>query len=120
MITKTMVAISALISLVYVIADEIAVNYMLQAANGAAVAGAAARPVVNLSEARREAAAALKDLQAKKPEAGSRTDCREQAWPYYSGACIALPQNRQVRILRSEPRREATAEAGNLRQAANF
>ena len=119
MITKTMVAISALISFVYVIADEIAVNYMLKAANGAAVAGAAARPVVNLSEARGEAAAALKDLQAKKPD-GSRTDCREQAWPYYSGACIALPQNRQVRILRSEPRREATAEAGNLRQAANF
>src|SRR5688500_2912415 len=96
MITKTMVAISALLSFVYVLADEIAVNYMLQAANGAVVAGAAARPVVNLSEARREAAAALKDLQAKTPDASGRTDCREQAWPYYSGACIALPQDRRV------------------------
>ncbi len=60
--TKIMVGISALVSLIYVVADEIAVNYMLAAANGAAMA-APSRPAVDLVTARREAQAAVKELQ---------------------------------------------------------
>ena len=56
--TKIMVGISAVVSLIYVVADEIAVNYMLAAANGAAMA-APSRPAVDLVTARREAQAAV-------------------------------------------------------------
>ena len=40
MFTKVMLGVSAVISVVHVIVDEIAVNYMLTAANGASTAAA--------------------------------------------------------------------------------
>jgi hypothetical protein len=122
--TKVMVGISALVSLIYVVADEIAVNYMLTAANGAAMA-ATDRPAVDLVALRREAQAAIKDLQSlqqltKKSVAGDRTHCREQAWPYYSGACLAIAEQRQIRIVSHEPNSAVTAAVPNAMQAANF
>jgi hypothetical protein len=122
--TKVMVGISALVSLIYVVADEIAVNYMLTAANGAAMA-ATERPTVDLIAARREAQAAVKDLQnlqqlARQANAGDRTHCREQAWPYYSGACLASADERPVRIVNHELNSAVTADGSNVVQAANF
>jgi hypothetical protein len=122
--TKVMVGISALVSLIYVVADEIAVNYMLTAANGATMA-ATERPAVDLVAARREAQAAVKDLQnlqqlARQANAGDRTHCREQAWPYYSGACLASANERPVRIVNHESNSPVTAAAANVMQAANF
>jgi hypothetical protein len=119
-----MVGISALVSLIYVVADEIAVNYMLTAANGAAMA-ALDRPAVDLVALRREAEAAVKDLQnlqqlGKKTDAGDRTQCREQAWPYYSGACLTLAEERQVRIVSHESVNAAKAAVPNVMQAASF
>lgn len=123
MTTKIMVGISALVSLIYVVADEIAVNYMLAAANGAAKA-ATERQAVDLVAARREAQAAVKDLQnlqlARTANAGDRTHCREQAWPYYSGACLAAANERAVRIVNHESNSAVTAAAPNLMHAANF
>ena len=58
---KVIAGVSALISLIYVVADEIAVNYMLAAANGATKA-ATHRPNVDLVVLRRQAQAALEDL----------------------------------------------------------
>lgn len=118
MITKVMVGISALISLVYVVADEIAVNYMLTAANGAALA-ATDRPSVDLIVLRRQAQSAVKDLQdlqqlAKAPDATSQ--CKDQAWPYYSGACIAAVDERQVRMVNHGAGRLVAAPM----QAASF
>jgi hypothetical protein len=60
--TKIVIGISAVISLVYVVVDEIAVNYMLAAANGATKA-ATHGPNVDLVALRRQAQAAVKDLQ---------------------------------------------------------
>ncbi|HET7679538.1 MAG TPA: hypothetical protein VFK79_05325 [Xanthobacteraceae bacterium] len=122
--TKIMVGISALVSLIYVVADEIAVNYMLTAANGAAMA-ALHRPAVDLVALRREAQAAVKDLQnlqqlARKADAGDRTQCREQAWPYYSGACLAIAEERQVRIVSQESNSAVTAAVPNVMQAVSF
>ena len=122
--TKIMVGISALVSLIYVVADEIAVNYMLAAANGAAMA-ATERPAVDLVAVRREAQTAVKDLQnlqqlARTANAGDRAHCREQAWPYYSGACLAAADERPVRILSRESNSGVTAAGSNLLQAASF
>jgi len=122
--TKIMVGISALVSLIYVVADEIAVNYMLAAANGAAMA-APSRPAVDLTTVRHEAKAAVKDLQnlrqlARNADADDRTHCREQAWPYYSGACLATPEERPVRIVSHESISAATAAVPKVMQAANF
>jgi hypothetical protein len=118
-----MVGISALVSLIYVVADEIAVNYMLAAANGAAMV-ATERPAVDLVAVRREAQTAVKDLQnlqrARTANAGDRTHCREQAWPYYSGACLAAADERPVRILGHESNSAVPAAGSNLLQAANF
>ena len=120
---KIMVGISALVSLIYVVADEIAVNYMLAAANGAAVA-ATARPAVDLVAVRREAQTAVKDLQnlqlARTANAGDRTHCREQAWPYYSGACLATADERPVRTVSHGSNSAVTAAGSNVRQAASF
>jgi tRNA U34 5-carboxymethylaminomethyl modifying enzyme MnmG/GidA len=121
---KIMVGISALVSLIYVVADEIAVNYMLAAANGAAVA-ATARPAVDLVAVRREAQAAVKDLQnlqqlASTANAVDRTHCREQAWPYYSGACLATADERPVRTVSHGSNSAVTAAGSNVRQAASF
>ena len=74
--TKIMVGISALVSLIYVVVDEIAVNYMLAAANGAAMA-ASERSAVDLIAARGEAQTAVKDLHnlqqlARTANAGDR------------------------------------------------
>lgn len=105
------------------VADEIAVNYMLAAANGAAMV-ATERPAVDLVAVRREAQTAVKDLQnlqlARTANAGDRTHCREQAWPYYSGACLAAADARPVRILSRESNSAVTAAGSNLLQAANF
>ena len=122
--TKIMVGVSALVSLIYVVADEIAVNYMLAAANGAAMA-ATERPAPDLVAARREAQAAVKDLQnlqqlAGTANAGDRTQCREQAWPYYSGACLAAANERPVRIVSHESNSAVPAASPNLLQAVNF
>ena len=122
--TKIMVGISVLVSLIYVVGDEIAVNYTLSAANGAAMA-ATERPAVDLVTARREAQAAVKDLQnlqqlAQRTTAGDRTHCREQAWPYYSGACLASVDERPVRIVNHESNSAVTAASPNVMQAANF
>ena len=121
--TKIMVVISALVSLIYVVADEIAVNYMLAAANGAAMA-ATERPGVDLVAVRREAQAAVKDLQnlqlARTANAGDRTQCRDQAWPYYSGACLAAADERPVRTVIHGPNSALTAASPNLLHAANF
>ena len=122
--TKIMVGVSALVSLIYVVADEIAVNHMLTAANGAAMA-ATERPAVDLVAVRSEAQAAVKDLQnlqqlARHADAGDRTHCREQAWPYYSGACLASAETRPVRIVNHESNSAVTAAATNVMQAANF
>ena len=119
MITKVMLGVSALISLVYVIVDEIAVNYMLAAANGATMA-ATARPAVNLAALRGEAEMAVKNLQTGKAEAGDRTHCRDQAWPYYSGACLVLEEERQIRIVRHQNRAVRAGGPGVMQQAANF
>ena len=120
--TKIMVVISALVSLIYVVADEIAVNYMLAAANGAAMA-ATERPVVDLVAVRREAQTAVKDLQnlqqlARTANAGDRTHCRDQAWPYYSKPCLA--DERPVRTVSHGSNSAVTAASPNLLQAANF
>ena len=122
--TRIMVGISALVSLIYVVADEIAVNHMLTAANGAAMA-ATERQAVDLVAARRQAQAAVKDLQnlqqlARTANAGDRTHCREQAWPYYSGACLAAAHERPVRIVSHESNSAVTAAAPNVMHAANF
>jgi hypothetical protein len=122
--TRIMVGISALVSLIYVVADEIAVNHMLTAANGAAMA-ATERQAVDLVAARREAQAAVKDLQnlqqlARTANAGDRTHCREQAWPYYSGACLDAAHERQVRIVSHESNSAVTVAAPNVMHAANF
>ena len=120
---KIVVGISALVSLIYVVADEIAVNYMLAAANGAAMA-ATERSAVDLVAVRREAQTAVKDLQnlqlARTANAANRTHCREQAWPYYSGACIAAADERPVRIVSDESNIAGAATGSNLLQAANF
>ena len=122
--TKIMVGISALVSLIYVVADEIAVNYMLAAANGAAMA-APSRPAVDLVTARREAQAAVKELQnlrqlARNTDTDDRTHCREQAWPYYSGACLAAPEVRPVRTVSHELISAATAAIPKAVHAASF
>lgn len=119
--TKIMVGISALVSLIYVVADEIAVNHMLTAANGAAKAGTE-RQAVDLVAARREAQAAVKDLQNLQQLAttANATHCREQAWPYYSGACLAAAHERPVRIVSHESNSAVTAAAPNVMHAANF
>ena len=122
--TKIMVVISALVSLIYVVADEIAVNYMLAAANGAAMA-ATERQAVDLVAMRREAQAVVKDLQnlqqlARTANAGDRTHCRDQAWPYYSRACLAGADERPVRTVSHGSNGAVTAASPNLLQAANF
>jgi membrane protein implicated in regulation of membrane protease activity len=122
MITKTMLGISALISLVYVVADEIALNYMLAAANGAAAA-ATARPAVDLAPSRRDAEGAVKDLldrqqQVRKAEANGLTRCADQAWPYYSDGCLVSAEGRQVRIVRQDS--NSAVAASNLVQAVRF
>ena len=121
--TKIMVGISVLISFVYVVVDEIAVNYMLTAANGAVMA-AANRPNVDLVALRREAQATMKDLQdlqqARKADTLDRTQCRDQAWPYYSGACLAVAEERQVRMVSHQVNGAATLAAPALMRAANF
>jgi len=122
--TKIVVGISALISLVYVVVDEIAVNYMLAAANGAAMA-AAHRGDIDFVALRRQAQAAVKDLQdlqqlPRKADTGARMQCREQAWPYYSGACLEVAEERQVRMVTREMNSPVTAAAPNVMQAANF
>jgi hypothetical protein len=121
--TKIMVGISVLISFVYVVVDEIAVNYMLTAANGAVMASAN-RPNVDLVALRREAQATMKDLQdlqqARKADALDRTQCRDQAWPYYSGACLAVAEERQVRMVSHQVNGAATVAAPALMRAANF
>ena len=122
--TKIVVGISALVSLVYVVVDEIAVNYMLAAANGAAMA-AAHRSDIDFVALRRQAQAAVKDLQdlqqlPRKPDTGARMQCREQAWPYYSGACLEVAEERQVRMVTREMNSAVTAAAPNVMQAANF
>jgi hypothetical protein len=65
MITKVLVGVSACISVAYVVADEIAVNYMLRAANGATKA-ATERRAVDFVALRGQAQTALKDLQDPK------------------------------------------------------
>ena len=122
--TKIVIGISALISLVYVVVDEIAVNYMLAAANGAAMA-AAHRGDIDFVALRRQAQAAVKDLQdlqqlPRKADTGARMQCREQAWPYYSGACLEVAEERQVRMVTREMNSAVTAAAPNVMQAANF
>src|SRR5829696_2587699 len=111
--TKIVIGISALISLVYVVVDEIAVNYMLAAANGAAMA-AAHRGDIDFVALRRQAQAAVKDLQdlqqlPRKADTGARMQCREQAWPYYSGACLEVAEERQVRMVTREMNSAVTA-----------
>lgn len=122
--TKIVIGISALISLVYVVVDEIAVNYMLAAANGAAMA-AAHRGDIDFVALRRQAQAAVKDLQdlqqlPRKADTGARMQCREQAWPYYSGACLEVAEERQVRMVTREMNSAVTAAAPKVMQAANF
>jgi hypothetical protein len=121
--TKIMVGISVLISFVYVVVDEIAVNYMLTAANGAVMA-ATKRQNVDLVALRREAQATMKDLQdlqqARKADTLDRTQCRDQAWPYYSGACLAVAEERQVRMVSHQANSAATVAAPELMRAANF
>jgi len=122
--TKIVIGISALISLVYVVVDEIAVNYMLAAANGAAMA-AAHRGDIDFVALRRQAQAAVKDLQdlqqlPRKADTGARMQCREQAWPYYSGACLEIAEERQVRMVTREMNSAVTAAAPKVMQAANF
>lgn len=121
--TKIMVGISVLISLVYVVVDEIAVNYMLTAANGAVMA-ATKRPNVDLVALRRQAQATMKDLQdlqqLAKSDTLDRTQCRDQAWPYYSGACLAVAEERQVRMVSHQVNSAVTVAAPNLMRAANF
>jgi hypothetical protein len=116
MITKVMLGVSALISLVYVVADEVAVNYMLKAANGASLA-AANGSAVNFAALRREAQATLKDLQTGKAESGDRTRCADQAWPYYAGACLVMDEERQIWIVRHD--NHASAPNG-MQRAVNF
>ena len=73
MITKITIGIFALVSMVYGIADEIAVSQMLRAANGATMSAAKDRSTVDLSAARREATAAVTNLQSGRgalPKAG--------------------------------------------------
>jgi hypothetical protein len=65
MITKVLVGVSACVSVAYVVADEIAVNYMLRAANGATKA-ATERRAVDFVALRGQAQTALKDLQDHK------------------------------------------------------
>ena len=65
MITKVLVGVSACVSVAYVVADEIAVNYMLRAANGATKA-ATERRAVDFVALRGQAQSALKDLQDSK------------------------------------------------------
>jgi hypothetical protein len=123
--TKIVVGISALISLVYVVVDEIAVNYMLAAANGAAMAAAHRGGEIDFVALRRQAQTAVKDLQElqqlpKKADTGARMQCREQAWPYYSGACLEIAEERQVRMVTRDMNSAVTAAAPKLMQAANF
>jgi hypothetical protein len=122
--TKIMVGISALISLVYVVVDEIAVNYMLAAANGAVMA--ATKPTsVDVVAARRQAQATVKDLQdlqqlAKKADAMDRIQCRDQAWPYDSIACLVSAEERQIWMVGHPANNAMTAGAPNVMRAANF
>jgi hypothetical protein len=122
--TKIMVGVSVLISFVYVVVDEIAVNYMLAAANGA-VMGATKHQDVDLVALRRQAQAAMKDLRdlqqlAGNAGTGDRTQCRDQAWPYYSGDCLAGTEERQVRMVSQDANGAAIAAAPSLVRAANF
>ena len=122
--TKIMVGISALISLVYVVADEIAVNYMLAAANGAVMA-ATKDTSVDLVALRRQAQATVKDLQdlqrlASKADPVDRAQCRDQAWPYYSPACLAVTEERQIRLVTHQAESAMTAAAPDVMRAANF
>ena len=119
MITKVMLGVSALISLVYVVVDEMAVNYMLKAANGASLA-AANGPAVNFSALRREAQATLKDLQTGKAEPGDRTRCADQAWPYYAGACLVMDEERQIWIVRHDNHPISVNAPSGMQQAVNF
>jgi hypothetical protein len=119
--TKIMVGISVLISFVYVVVDEIAVNYMLAAANGAVMA-ATKHPDVDLAALRRQAQATMKDLQdlqqlAGRTDTADRTQCRDQAWPYYSGTCLAGAEERQVRMVSQDAN---VLAAPSFAPAANF
>jgi hypothetical protein len=121
--TKIMVGVSVLISFVYVVVDEIAVNYMLAAANGAVMASTKHQDV-DLAALRRQAQATMKDLQdlqqlARKTDTADRTQC-EQAWPYYSGTCLAGAEERQVRMVSQDANAAAIAAAPSLLRAANF
>jgi len=75
MITKVLVGVSACVSVAYVVADEIAVNYMLRAANGATKA-ATERRAVDFVALRSQARAALKDLQD--PRLAANTDFNDR------------------------------------------
>jgi hypothetical protein len=78
MITKVLIGVSACASLAYVVADEIAVNYMLRAANGATKA-ATERRAVDFVALRGQAQTALNDLQDSRRLA-SKADFDERSF----------------------------------------